>query len=154
MGLVRTSITALLFVAAGSPSVRAQAGDPPVEARTGALQPPWSTVIHMQGSHDGEPSFHLTLEAKGVILNDGRNAIVGLRPGGSLTITHAILSGYPDPDPLRRVGSNDTVVRTLRVTSGQDHQLQYAYGVNGSTLEFGEEGRLWLDRILRKYNGR
>ncbi|HEV2131392.1 MAG TPA: M56 family metallopeptidase [Longimicrobiaceae bacterium] len=134
----------------GDPFGLAKAADTLPQAAPALPQKPWSTVIRLNGSHNGEPSFRLVVEAEGVILAPEREAVAGLRPGGSLVITQELLPGYPDPDPLRPVGSGETLVRTLRAVRGPEGQAQYFYAVNGQPREFGREGRAWLTRILRE----
>jgi hypothetical protein len=134
------------------PTTAAPAGaQAPVKVTAAAADRPFSTVLRLNGDAHGVPSFRLTLDATGVLLNASRDAVVGLEKGGSLLITHALLEGYPDADALRPAGSGTTLIRTLSVTSAAGGHLLHAYAVNGVAREFGEEGAAWLADLLRRH---
>lgn len=150
MPLVRSLSFALvlsLVPATGLHAQRAGASDAP---RAATSQKSWSTVFRLNGSHHGEPSFRLVVDATGVVLTPDQDAVAALQPAGSLLITHELLRGYSDPDPLRAPDSRATLVRTLQVTRGPAGEVQHAYAVNGELREFGPEGQAWLTRILRQ----
>ena len=150
MPLVRSLSLALLLSLVPAAGLQAQRAGGPHASGTATSQKSWSTTFRLNGSHQGEPAFRLEVDATGVVLAPDQDAVAGLHPDGSLRITHELLGGYADPDPLRAVGSRATLVRTLQVTRGPDGEVRHAYAVNGRSREFGPEGQAWLTRILRQ----
>ncbi|MEW5931287.1 MAG: M56 family metallopeptidase [Gemmatimonadota bacterium] len=117
-------------------------------ARDGGAET-WSTTQEIEGTHDDRPSHRMTLRARGVRVRGGE--VVGILPGGSLVVEQTLYPDYPDPDPLRpRAGG--TTTRRLEGRRADDGAVRWTYAVNGAERPFGDEGRAWLGRILRRYN--
>jgi hypothetical protein len=142
------AIASLILTLATAADATAQAA---ARSAASTADRPFATVLRLNGEANGAPSFRLTLEAEGVRLNAARDAVVGLDAGGSLQITHALLEGYPDEDPLRAAGSGTTLVRSLSITADARGRLLYVYAVNGAAREFDAEGETWLATLLRRY---
>ncbi|HEX2187576.1 MAG TPA: hypothetical protein VHG51_01700, partial [Longimicrobiaceae bacterium] len=107
----------------------------------------WDATLEIEGQHDDEPSHRATIRARDLHLRG--TELVGILPGGSLLVEETIYPAFPDPDPLKpRRGSTTRRLEAQRAAGGE---IQWHYRVDGVERPFGDEGRAWLARILRKY---
>lgn len=107
----------------------------------------WDSTQEAIHEHHGRPASRTELSARSVRILDGR--VVGILPGGGLTVEQTLYPDYPDPDPLKRPGG--TVTRRLEGRRAGDGGVQWRYAVDGVERPFAGEARAWFDRILRKF---
>ena len=108
----------------------------------------WDTVINLNGEHNGEPAFRLSLRASGVRLSRDTSDVVEVAPGGILEVDHVLFPA--GADPLTRGDRRVTIRRTLTVRRGPNGGLVHSFRVNGQERAFGAEGRSWLAPLLRR----
>ncbi|HEV2146739.1 MAG TPA: hypothetical protein VGR37_04930, partial [Longimicrobiaceae bacterium] len=111
----------------------------------------WNATHETVHEHHGRPASDLELVARRVQIR-GRQ-VVGILPGGTLTVRETLHPDYPDPDPLKP-GPGGVTTRTLHASRTGAGGVSWTYRVNGVERPFEGEARTWFGRILREYTMR
>lgn len=135
--LVRAAlIIALLLVGVPAPDGAAQAAKA-AERHGLALR------LNVSGSHEGAPAFDVAIHLEGVVMAADRRVVADVLEDGTFLIEERRFAADPEtPAP---------VTHRLRILRDADGTLQYIYHVDGTRRPWNDEGRAWLDGVLRRY---
>jgi beta-lactamase regulating signal transducer with metallopeptidase domain len=103
-----------------------------VSRDTDSGQRVWTSENHWTGERNGTP-IEIRIQAAGVLIEDDRWEILGIRPGGSLMVEE-------------RVGATTRRVRGVRGSNGRP---AWAYTVDGDARPFDEAARRWMQSVIR-----
>jgi hypothetical protein len=107
----------------------------------------WNTELSLNGTHDGSPSYEVTITARKALVSADARHLAGFEPGGSLAIEH---TAHPGPD---NPGVSATMTRTATVRPAGGGRFSYDYRIDGARHAWDDAAQQWLDMVVARWAG-